>query len=384
MMNRQDQDEYSKAFNAPTDDAPEGAESESASVTLNEDTEAPVGDPMTDAAMAGEAPAEEVSTEEVPAEEVAAEEPPETPEDEQRRKSWEGRLKKLEAELKAREAALAERESPQTLAEGGEVMGGGVPGAADVPASEEEKKKLGLKEKYEQAMSKTPDGMVFNAVRDMLADGGQPGKLDEGAGDGTVTLPDAEAYADGGEVGVDAIKAEALELAGNPEKLAAVLKNMVADYGRDFVVGAVALAAPLIDAKAEGYINDVNGNLESLVSEVQQAFSSMHRSAISDAHEDFEELVDGEEFQGWLAGLDEADRTKAEKVVESGSSGQVIKLLGQFKEHLKAASEPKERTPEDVWAEDAASSVRSSAPLKIPTRAPESESDEYKRAFDEA
>lgn len=379
MMNRQDQDEFSKAFNAPTDDAPEGAESESASVTLNEDTEAPVGDPMTDAAMAGEAQAEEA-----PTEEVAAEEPPETPEDEHRRKSWEGRLKKLEAELKAREAALAERESPQTLAEGGEVMGGGVPGAADVPAGEEEKKKLGLKEKYEQAMSKTPDGMVFNAVRDMLADGGQPGKLDEGAGDGTVTLPDPEAYADGGEVGIDAIKAEALELAGNPEKLAAVLKNMVADYGRDFVVGAVALAAPLIDAKAEGYIADVNGNLESLVSEVQQAFSSMHRSAISDAHEDFEDLVDGEEFQGWLAGLDEADRTKAEKVVESGSSGQVIKLLGQFKEHLKAASEPKERTPEDVWAEDAASSVRSSAPLKIPTRAPESESDEYKRAFDEA
>ena len=327
----------------------------------------------------------------MPAEEVSAE-PAAKPADSE--ETWEQRYKTLQGKYKSEVPAMLERiralearrnETPQTLAEGGEVMGGGVAGAAEAPAvEEEEKKKLGLKEKYEQAMSKTPDGMVFNAVRDMLADGGQPGKLDEGAGDGTVTLPDPEAYADGGEVGVDAIKAEALELAGNPEKLAAVLKNMVADYGRDFVVGAVALAAPLIDAKAEGYINDVNGNLESLVSEVQQAFSSMHRSAISDAHEDFEELVDGEEFQGWLAGLDEADRAKAEKVVESGSSGQVIKLLGQFKEHLKAASEPKERTPEDVWAEDAASSVRSSAPLKIPTRAPESESDEYKRAFEEA
>ena len=372
MMNRQDQDEYSKAFNAPTDDAPEGAESESASVTLNEDTEAPVGDPMTDAAMAGEAQAEE----------VAAEESPATPEDEQRRKSWEGRLKKLEAELKAREAALAERESPQTLAEGGEVMGGGMSGGAKTPDEEEDD---GNGTSFlEKAASTVAGGTVVGNLIDKLADGGKPSKLDEGAGDGTVTLPDPDAYADGGEVGIDAIKAEALELAGNPEKLAAVLKNMVADYGRDFVVGAVALAAPLIDAKAEGYIADVNGNLESLVSEVQQAFSSMHRSAISDAHEDFEELVDGEEFQGWLAGLDEADRAKAEKVVESGSSGQVIKLLGQFKEHLKAASEPKERTPEDVWAEDAASSVRSSAPLKIPTRAPESESDEYKRAFDEA
>ena len=377
MMNRQDQDEYSKAFNAPTNDAPEGAESESASVTLNEDTDAPVGDPMTDAAMAGEAQAEEA-----PAEEVAAEESPETPEDEQRRKSWEGRLKKLEAELKAREAALAERESPQTLAEGGEVMGGGMSGGAKT--SDEEEDDGNGTSFLEKAASTVAGGTVVGNLIDKLADGGKPRKMAEGAGDGTVTLPDPDAYADGGEVGIDAIKAEALELAGNPEKLAAVLKNMVADYGRDFVVGAVALAAPLIDAKAEGYIADVNGNLESLVSEVQQAFSSMHRSAISDAHEDFEELVDGEEFQGWLAGLDEADRAKAEKVVESGSSGQAIKLLGQFKEHLKAASEPKERTPEDVWAEDAASSVRSSAPLKIPTRAPESESDEYKRAFDEA
>ena len=383
MMNRQDQDEYSKAFNAPTDDAPEGAESESASVTLNEDTEAPVGDPMTDAAMAGEAPAEEVSTEEVPAEEVAAEEPPETPEDEQRRKSWEGRLKKLEAELKAREAALAERESPQTLAEGGEVMGGGVPGAADVPASEEEKKKLGLKEKYEQAMSKTPDGMVFNAVRDMLADGGQPGKLDEGAGDGTVTLPDPDAYADGGEVdSLESIRAEAMELAKSPEKLAAAIKTMIADYGRWFVVVSTAAPMILVDSRAEEFAGQFDSALSDLAEEVKEAFNAIHRDRIEEGHEDYQDLYDS--LVEWVGSMSEEEKHRAQAVIDGGMPSKIKRLYSDFKKAKQEADAPKERTPEDVWAEDAASSVRSSAPLKIPTRAPESESDEYKRAFDEA
>ena len=69
MMTRQDKDEFSKAFNAPTDDAPEGAESESASVTLNEDPDVPVGDPVAEAT--GEVPAEEVPAEEVSAEPAA-------------------------------------------------------------------------------------------------------------------------------------------------------------------------------------------------------------------------------------------------------------------------------------------------------------------------
>lgn len=339
MMTKQDQEDFTKAFNAPTEDAAEGPDVEADSVTLNEGV--PVGDPVAEATPP-EVREEQASTDEAPAEvaDAPTEEAPESPEEAQRRKSWEGRLKKMEAELKAREAALAARETPATLADGGKVEDEEVP--KDVTIT-----------------------------------------IAEGGGDGAVTVPDAEAYADGGEVSdsIDAIKAEALDLAGNPEKLASVLKTMIADYGRDFVVGAVALAAPLIDAKAEGYVNDVNGNLESLVSEVQQAFSSMHRSAIADAHEDFEEIVEGEAFQSWLAGLDEAAKAKAEKVVESGSAGAVIKLLGEFKKSLEA---PKEPTAADVWAEDAATSVRSSSPLKIPSRAPESEQDEYKRAFDEA
>ena len=329
MLTKDEQDEYAKAFGAePQDDAPEGESGDVASaVTLND---TPTEEPETP-------PAEEAPAEEAPAEEPPAEEEPETPEETQRRKSWEGRLKKMEEDLKAREAALAARETPETLADGGKV--------------EDE----------------------------------EPIDVAEGEGNGTVNVEDVEKYADGGDVdSLDSIKAEAMELAGDPEKLGAVLKTMIADYGREFVVGAVALAAPLIDAKAEGYANDFNGNLESLVSEIQQSFASMHRNAISDAHEDFEEVVEGEAFKEWLASLDEPQRVKAEQVVESGSAGQIIKLLGQFKDFVAEKDKPKEKTPEDIWAEDAASSIRSSSPLKLPTRAPGSDDDEYKRAFNEA
>ena len=49
-----------------------------------------------------------------------------------------------------------------------------------------------------------------------------------------------------------------------------------------------------------------------------------------------------------------------------------------------AKDKPKEKSIEDAWAEDAATSVRSSSPLKVSSRAPMSEDDEYKAAFEAA
>ena len=316
-MNLEDEDEYTRAFNAVTKDAPEGdSGAEASAVTLGAE-EAPEEAPVE---MAEELPAD------APAED------PETPEDTQRRKSWEGRLRKMEEDLKAREAALSEREAPQTLADGG----------------------------------KAEDDTT------VIAEGGNGGEFET-----------VDALADGGEVGddIESIKQEALDLAGNPDKLAQVLATMIADYGREFVVGAVALAGPLIDAKAESYASDFNGNFDGLISEIQGAFSSMHKQTIADAHEDFEELVESPEFQAFRDSLPEDQKAKADATIESGSAGAVIKLLQAFKD---AKDKPKEKSLEDAWAEDAATSVRSSSPLKVSSRAPMSEDDEYKAAFEAA
>lgn len=320
-MNPEEQDEYSKAFNDPEADPTEDApEGE------GPDVSAAVKLGNEDAGKIGEGDTSaEQFPEKVPEADssVQEEDGPTSPEDVQRQKSWEGRLAKREAELKAREEAMAQ---PQALAAGGEV---------------------------------------------------EP--VEVGLGDEAEDAPEADTSGDD----IESIKKEAMDLAGDPAKLSQVLATMIADYGREFVVGAVALAGPLIDAKAESYASDFNGNLDGLISEIQGAFSSMHKQTIADAHEDFEALVDSPEFQAYRDALPEDQKAKADATVESGSAGAVIKLLQAFKDAQKAAEAPPEQTPDDVWAEDAATSVRSSAPLKLPTRAPASDEDEYKNAWND-
>lgn len=242
------------------------------------------------------------------------------PEDVQAYKSWKGRLKKREEELAAREAALADREAP--VAESAE----------EEPAA--------------------------------LADGGE---VSDDIG--------------GEAIDLESLKAEAAEMAGNPERMQAALGQMVADYGREYVVGLMAAMSPMIDAMAQPYVAGVDSQLNALIEDVTEAFRSQHRATIADAHEDFEQIVDSPEFQAWIDGLPDEDKAKAQATVESGSAGKIIKLLQTFKDSLKAGKEP---SAADVWAEDAAAGVKSSAPLRIPTRAPASPDDEYQRAWDMA
>lgn len=326
MLTKDEQDEYAKAFGAePQDDAPEGESGDVASaVTLND---TPTEEPET---QDTEAPAEES-----PAEEPPAEEEPETPEETQRRKSWEGRLKKMEEDLKAREAALAARETPETLADGGKV--------------EDE----------------------------------EPIDVAEGEGNGTVNVDDVEKYADGGDVdSLDSIKAEAMELAKDPEKLAAAIKSMIADYGREFVVVATAAPMVLVDSRAEEFAGNFDRALSDLAEEVKEAFDAIHRDRIEEGHEDYQDLYDP--LIEWVESMSEEEKQRAQAIIDGGMPSKIKRLYSEYKKAKEESDKPKERPPEDIWAEDAASSIRSSSPLKLPTRAPGSDDDEYKRAFNEA
>ena len=327
MLTKDEQDEYAKAFGAePQDDAPEGESGDVASaVTLND---TPTEEPETP-------DTEEAPAEEDPAEEPQAEEEPETPEETQRRKSWEGRLKKMEEDLKAREAALAAREAPETLADGGKV--------------EDE----------------------------------EPIDVVEGEGNGTVNVDDVEKYADGGDVdSLDSIKAEAMELAKDPEKLAAAIKSMIADYGREFVVVATAAPMVLVDSRAEEFAGNFDRALSDLAEEVKEAFDAIHRDRIEEGHEDYQDLYDP--LIEWVESMSEEEKQRAQAIIDGGMPSKIKRLYSEYKKAKEESDKPKEKTPEDIWAEDAASSIRSSSPLKLPTRAPGSDDDEYKRAFNEA
>ena len=337
MLTKDEQDEYAKAFGAePQDDAPEGESGDVASaVTLND---TPTEEPETPPA---EAPAEEAPAEEAPAKEVSAE-PAAKPADSE--ETWEQRYKTLQGKYKSEVPAMLERiraleaqrnEPPTTLADGGEVESD---------------------DAYDVA---------------------------EGEGNGTVNVEDVEKYADGGDVdSLDSIKAEAMELAKDPEKLAAAIKSMIADYGREFVVVATAAPMVLVDSRAEEFAGNFDRALSDLAEEVKEAFDAIHRDRIEEGHEDYQDLYDP--LIEWVESMSEEEKQRAQAIIDGGMPSKIKRLYSEYKKAKEESDKPKERPPEDIWAEDAASSIRSSSPLKLPTRAPGSDDDEYKRAFNEA
>lgn len=106
----------------------------------------------------------------------------------------------------------------------------------------------------------------------------------------------------------------------------------------------------------------------------------MHGDVLTALRDDAEEIASSPEFQQWIDGLEGEDKANAERVVASGRLKEILALFKQY----DGAKGGGEKSPEDVWAEDAAAGVKGSAPIKLPTRAPASPDDEYKRAWAEA
>lgn len=381
------------ADNAPTDSAAEGApegEAPVAAVVLVEGE----GEPPMDKAPADERvdPANaNTEGDDVP------------PEDVQAYKSWQGRLKKREAELKAREQALAakEAEGVAKFADGGN--------AGDEPSSTQshidhvsaryhsamDAKRagedydpqdikngafLGLEDDADEPIVKRADGGVIEADAPVM----EAAPLDAEPDDDTPADDEfsAEMQPEAAEPAanlIDTLKTDAAALAQDPERLQSVLAQMVEDYGHDYVTGLMAAVSPMVESLAGPYVERIDSQISALVEDVTSAFASTNREMIAMAHEDLDDIVGSEAFQGWLDGLPEEKKGGAMEVVERGSPRQIVKLLAEFKDSLK----PKEASPEDVWAEDAAAGVKGSAPLRLPSRAPASDADEYKRAWEE-
>lgn len=339
-------DEFSKAFNEPdpvedaaTDEAAvEQAIAEVDAVLSDDSTDAVPDDAsaegatdsaaeavtMSEGATGGDMPEGGVEDDDVP------------PEDEQAYRSWKGRMKKREQEIAAREAAIAEREAA-------------LQASAEAPAEE------------------MPPEPV------MRADGGEI-DADEG-GD----MDDEGEAADGAPASLlDDLKAEAEAMAGDPAKLESIMGQMVEDYGREYVVGLMAVVAPMVDVMAKPYIGQVDSALASMVDDVTNAFRSMHIDSIKDAHEDYEEIVAGDEFRAWRESLEGDERARVDQVMSNGTAGQVVKMLTDFKTHLKGGPE---QSISDAWAEDAAAAVKGSAPVRLPKRQGLAPDDEFRAAF---
>ena len=347
-MKNTDQDEYSKSFHA--DDVVESDESMPAEDAAESADEAPAAAVMLTEDEGGEEAEAEAEAE---GDAVAEDAEEMSPEDVQKEKSWAGRLKAREAELAAREAALAEREKgPVKLADGGKV---------DEEAGEEDA------------------AMGDEAMDAADEEAEQPEEMAEG---GEVDDMADEAPEVSDDDFVASIRDKSVALAKDPKALAGVLREMVNDYSESFVVGLIAAAGPLVEAMADPYVSDVESKIDGVIKSIEQAWTDRHFEAIRDAHEDFEDIAEADEFKAWADSLPEEDKAKVAETIERGSSGRIIALLTKYKDAMKSKDAPKEPTPEDIWAEDAAAGVKSSAPVSVAARAPASDEDEYKTAWD--
>lgn len=170
---------------------------------------------------------------------------------------------------------------------------------------------------------------------------------------------------------------EQLEDGDSPE---AVMKQLAEDFGDDFASKLSALirheAKRIAQEEAKSTVGQVSKTVEDLMTNIRDEKTRAHFEAIAERHPDFLDVAGGDDMKAYMDSLDEQAKAQAQKVVDSGSAKEVIKLLDAVKAHKPKAAEPD--VVDEVMA-DAAEGVRSRG-LSLPEK-PKSNS--YEDAWNE-
>jgi len=331
------------------------------------------------------------------------------PKDAQRAKSWEGRIKKREAELAAREAELAAREAqlqgdPEMMMKGGKVackadggkvkddwkrmqVGenridvGGEPGArrtvTEITVSDDE----GNQRMASRYMDNSEAADMAESLRSRngvkMAEGGKVDPADNEAPD---LFAGGDGMADPGMTTMDA------DMAGMAETDAAQaadpIAQLAADYGPEFVSALDALierrARAIVEEMGGAFASEIDGKITEIMKATNDGFGLMQQEILLSVADDIEDVLESEEFTAWVESLPEAEKAKAQQVIEAGTPSQGVKLIKGYKARAQGPS------PQDVWAEDAAVAVKGKSPVRLPGRPAMSPDDEYRAAFNAA
>lgn len=182
--------------------------------------------------------------------------------------------------------------------------------------------------------------------------------------------------AEGGEVD----EADAVPDAGGD-----IVARISEDYGADFVQDISGLITQIAEQRARAIVEQMGGEfaggveekIEKIVELSAQGLGRLHRSVLLSMRKDAEGVVNSPEFGEWVASLPDEERAKAEAAIDDGDLPDLLALFEQYD-----GREDGEQSPDDVWAEGAAAGVKGSAPIRLPARAPASDDDEYKRAWE--
>jgi hypothetical protein len=285
-----------------------------------------------------------------------------------------------EAAIESAELASTEGESPD---EGGGPAGEGGEQMADAATTEDpmddeptDPKEIQRKKSWEGRLRKREEELAAKAAELEARNASPDAPADEAA-----ETPSREEAVEAVQDAVDAVEDGDM----TPEQ---AIKTISEDFGPEFT----KMLQTLIKAEAGKVKAETDQGVDELVQAIKDDKAREHFEAIADAHPDFNEVGGSDEMVAYLEDLPDEDRAKAQKVVEGGSTRQVIKLLNGFKEWKAKGATPKGDVVEgdepaaaatpavDDPAMDAAEGVRSTG-LRLPPQP--ARSDDYENSWDQ-
>lgn len=271
-----DERAFADAFNEGEAPAQEVMEPAAEDAPAAEDG-ASEGEPAAVVLAVAEDPAGEESAGEAAMPEAAGaeDEGPVDPKEEQRRKSWEGRLRAREEELARREAELKKGAEP-AAEEAGE----------------------GTSQAIEQAAEKLE--------------------------------------ADGDQEGADAVEEVAEKVESGELSAEQAMKMLAEDFGPEFVKMIEVIAASKAEAAgrsiAEKATGELSKSVQDIIDNIVDDRARSHFETIADAHSDFNEIAQTPEFAEF-----KKTYPGGEDIAANGSAKQIIKMLTKFKESTNQA-----------------------------------------------
>jgi hypothetical protein len=133
-------------------------------------------------------------------------------------------------------------------------------------------------------------------------------------------------------------------------------------------------------------VGELKGTVDEIIGDIVDTKAKAHFERIADAHPDFNEIGESEEFKTFIESMPEDQKGAALNTIANGSAKAIVSLLNNFKAANKAGAadltEAKESIVDEVSEDqmDAAEGVRSSG-MKLPDQP--QKADDYASAWDQ-
>lgn len=167
------------------------------------------------------------------------------------------------------------------------------------------------------------------------------------------------------------------------------MKQLAEDFGDDFVRMIEAIATAKAREAGTQVVGELKGTVDEIIGDIVDTKAKAHFERIAEAHPDFNEIGESEEFKTFIESMPEEGKGAALETIANGSAKAIVKLLNDFKAANKAGgdatpdlTEAKESIVDEVSDDmlDAAEGVRSSG-MKLPEQP--QKSDDYASAWDQ-